>query len=47
MLYKNFGAPELQWVDFFVGASYGAAAVCAALGLGALLYFRARIGTAS
>ena len=43
MLYKNFGAPELNWIEFFVGASYATAGVSAVLGIGALAFFRNRI----
>jgi MFS family permease len=43
ILYKNFGAPDLDWVAFFVGASYVTAGVSAALGIGALAFFRNRI----
>jgi len=43
MLYKNFCAPDLDWVEFFVGASYVTAGVSAALGIGAMAFFRNRI----
>lgn len=43
LLYKNFGTPNLAWLDFFIGLSYavaGVSMVCFAL---ALSYFSARI----
>ena len=40
MLYKNFGQPDLSWLDFFIGLSYATSLVTSAAFLYSLLYFR-------
>lgn len=40
MLYKNFGAADLDWLNFFVGFCYISAAVVATCTTAAFLYFR-------
>ncbi|MEE2961628.1 MAG: DUF5690 family protein [Myxococcota bacterium] len=39
MLYKNFGEPELSWLDFFIPFSYFAAIVCSVSFVFSSLYF--------
>jgi hypothetical protein len=39
LLYKNFGAGDLSWLQFFIHMSYGMAAVMAGLSVAALVYF--------
>ena len=43
LLYKNFGAAELSWLDFFQYAAYTAAVLGSGLVAMALLYFRRRL----
>ncbi len=40
MFYKNFGQPDLSWLDFFIGFSYATSLVTSAAFLYSLLYFR-------
>jgi MFS family permease len=40
MLYKNFGQPDLSWLNFFVAFSYGTSIVCSACFLFSLFYFK-------
>ena len=40
LLYKNFGEPNLSWLDFFRGFSYVTAAFCSAAFAFSMLYFR-------
>ncbi|MCA9539988.1 MAG: hypothetical protein KC620_13920 [Myxococcales bacterium] len=39
LLYKNFGAPNLSWLDFFVGFSYVTSILCSVCFVGAMIYF--------
>ena len=43
MLYKNFGAKDLSWVEFFVGASYFTSAGIIVLALLAIVFFRGKL----
>lgn len=47
VLYKNFGAHDISWLDFFIGASYATAAVTAGLCLAAFMFFRGKTGSAA
>jgi len=40
LLYKNFGAPELSWLDFFIKFSYITSVVCSLFFLYSMAYFR-------
>ncbi len=42
LLYKNFGAPNLSWLDFFVTFSYVTAVLCTASFVASMLYFERR-----
>lgn len=39
LLYKNFGAPDLSWLDFFIAFSYTTSAVCTVLYVVSMVYF--------
>jgi hypothetical protein len=39
LLYKNFGEPDLSWLDFFRGFSYITALLCSAAFVFSMLYF--------
>jgi hypothetical protein len=39
LLYKNFGQPDLSWLEFFIGFSYFTSISCAVGFLASLLYF--------
>lgn len=39
MLYKNFGQPDLSWLDFFLGFSYATAIICTSCFAISLVYF--------
>ena len=39
MLYKDFGGPDLSWLEFFTTASYGTSAICTGLYLVSMIYF--------
>lgn len=39
LLYKNFGQPDLSWLEFFIGFSYLTSLSCAAGFLASLIYF--------
>ena len=43
MLYRDFGARQLSWVDFFAGASYAMAATCLLLTGLSVVYFRRKL----
>ena len=45
MMYKNFGEPELSWLDFFIGFSYVTAILCTACFVGSTYYFSRRSAT--
>ena len=40
MLYKNFGTPELDWLNFFTGLCYVGAGIVAVTTIASFLYFR-------
>jgi hypothetical protein len=40
LLYKNFGEPDLSWLDFFRGFSYVTAVLCSAAFAFSMVYFR-------
>jgi len=42
LLYKNFGAPDLSWLDFFVTFSYVTSILCSACFVGSMIYFERR-----
>lgn len=39
LLYKNFGAPDLSWLDFFVGFSYVTSVLCSVCFVLSMAYF--------
>ena len=39
LLYKNFGQPDLSWLDFFISFSYITSGVCSAAFLVSMIYF--------
>jgi hypothetical protein len=43
MLFKNFGAVELDWLSFFINGAYVASILSVALVLASVLYFRTRL----
>ena len=46
LLYKNFGQPDLQWLEFFIGGSYVTGALCIALSGVSAAYFWRRLAPA-
>lgn len=42
LLYKNFGAPNLSWLDFFVGFSYVTSVLCTVCFVASMAYFARR-----
>lgn len=42
LLYKNFGRPDLSWLDFFIAFSYATAGICTALFVVSMAYFAVR-----
>lgn len=42
LLYRNFGAPELSWLDFFVTFSYVTSVLCSASFVFSMIYFERR-----
>lgn len=42
MLYKNFGAGEVQWLSFFVSFSYATSVLCTACFVASAVYFHRR-----
>lgn len=47
LLYRNFGAPRMSWLDFFIAGSYAMAFLNVLLGLVAVAYFRQRLAEAT
>ncbi len=45
MLYRNFGAKQLSWLDFFIGASYAMAIGCVVLTVLSIIYFRYKLSS--
>ncbi|MBU6371186.1 MAG: hypothetical protein KJS97_00545 [Alphaproteobacteria bacterium] len=43
MLYKNFAAPSLDWLAFFVGGAYATSVVSVVLVVASALYFRVKL----
>lgn len=41
-LYKNFGAPDLAWLDFFVNVSYVVSILCTVCFIASMIYFERR-----
>ena len=39
MMYKNFGKPDLSWLDFFIGFSYVTSILCTGCFAGSTLYY--------
>jgi hypothetical protein len=46
MLFRDFGARELSWLDFFIKASYGLSIGCIVLVALSMVYFRRKLGAA-
>ena len=46
LLYKNFGQPDLQWLEFFIGGSYVTGALCIGLSGVSAAYFWRRLAPA-
>lgn len=42
MLYRDLGAPELSWLDFFISITYATSALCTTLFLISMAYFARR-----
>ena len=42
LLYKNFGAPDLSWLDFFVTFSYITSVLCSVCFVASMIYFERR-----
>jgi len=47
LLYKNFGQPELEWLEFFIGGSYVTGGLCVALSGFSAAYFHRRLAPGS
>jgi hypothetical protein len=47
LLYKNFGEPDLSWLDFFRAFSYVTSLVCGSCFVFSMVYFRRRMGRSS
>ncbi len=43
LLFKEFGAPDMPWLDVFTGAAYGAGGLGVVLAIMSARYFRARL----
>ena len=43
MLLRNFGAPQMSWLDFFIGGSYAMALGVVLMTGAAVLYFRRKL----
>jgi Family of unknown function (DUF5690) len=44
LLYRSFAAPQLDWLQFFIGAAYASAAASLVLTLASALYFGRKLG---
>ena len=47
LVWRNFGAPKMDWLQFFIGSAYATSVVGAVLSAAAAVYFISRRNDAS